>query len=102
MTSSARKSYGVMLKSSSLIGGASGIQLLLSMVRTRFVSVLIGPLGVGLVGNYGAIQGGVANVVRLGIQSSAVRDIAAAVGNKDEELIGRIVLTLRRVGWPFC
>jgi len=45
------------LKSSSLMGGAQGINLLLGMVRTKFAAVLIGPLGVGLLGNYMAIQG---------------------------------------------
>lgn len=94
-----RGSYADILKSSSLIGGAQGINLLLGMVRTKFVAVLIGPLGVGLVGTYQAIQGMVGMVAGLGIQSSAVRDVAEAAGRGDEAAIGRAVLTLRRVCW---
>ena len=99
MSDSSSSSYGQILKSSSLIGGAQGINLLLGMVRTKFAAVLIGPLGVGLAGNYGAIQGLVGTVAGLGIQSSGVRDVAEAVGRGDQEATGRTILTLRRICW---
>jgi O-antigen/teichoic acid export membrane protein len=92
-------SYNQILKSTSLIGGSAGVNLLLGMVRMKFAAVLIGPVGVGLVGTYQAIQGMVGTVAGLGIQQSAVRDIAAAVGRKDDEAVGRIVLSLRRICW---
>jgi PST family polysaccharide transporter len=50
-------SYGQILKSSALVGGAQIFNLLLGMVRTKFAATLIGPAGVGLIGNYSAIQG---------------------------------------------
>lgn len=92
-----KQSYGLILKSSSLIGGSQGISLLIGMVRTKFVAILIGPVGIGLIGTYQAIQGMVGTVSGLGIQSSAVRNVAVAVGNGDEETIGRTILTLRRI-----
>jgi PST family polysaccharide transporter len=92
-------SYTQILKSSSLIGGAQGINLLLGMVRVKFAAVLIGPVGVGLLGNYMAIQGLVGTVAGLGIQSSGVRDVAAAVGQDDPQAMGRTIITLRRVCW---
>lgn len=92
-------SYTQILKSSSLIGGAQGINLLLSMVRVKFTAVLIGPVGVGLAGNYGAIQGVVGAVAGLGIQASGVREIAAAVGKEDSQAIGRAIVILRRMCW---
>jgi PST family polysaccharide transporter len=97
MSESSKSSYDQILRSSSLIGGAQGINLLLGMVRVKFAAVLIGPPGVGLVANFAAIQGLVGNVAGLGIQSSAVRDVAEAVGRGDEETIGRTILTLRRI-----
>ena len=81
------------------MGGAQGINLLLGMVRTKFAAVLIGPLGVGLLGNYVAIQALVGTIAGLGIQSSAVRDVAEAVGKDDPQAIGRAIVTLRRVCW---
>lgn len=92
-------SYGQILKASSIIGGAHGINLVLSMVRVKFAAVLIGPVGVGLVGNYQAVQGFVGTIAGLGIQSSAVRDVSAAVAKQEQEQIGRTVLSLRRIAW---
>ncbi len=81
------------------MGSAAGVSLLLGMVRVKFAAVLIGATGVGLIASFAAVQGLVGNLASLGIQSSAVREIAAAVGKKDEQAIGRAVLTLRRICW---
>lgn len=96
---STEKSYAQILKASSIMGGAAGINLLLGMVRVKFAAVLIGATGVGLNASFGALQGLIGTVAGLGIQSSAVREIAAAVGKNDEQAIGRAVLTLRRLCW---
>lgn len=81
------------------MGGAAGINLLLGMVRVKFASVLIGTTGVGLISSFGALQGLIGTLAGLGIQSSAVREIAGAVGKGDEQAIGRAVLSLRRICW---
>lgn len=94
-----KASYGQILKASSIMGGAAGINMLLGMVRTKFAAVLIGTTGVGLLASFGAVQGLIGTLAGLGIQSSAVRDIAAAVAKNDEQAIGRAVLALRRICW---
>ncbi len=81
------------------MGGAAGINLLLGMIRVKFAAVLIGASGVGLNASFTAVQGLVGTVAGLGIQSSAVREIAAAMGKGDEPAIGRAMLTLRRICW---
>lgn len=81
------------------MGGAAGINMILGMVRVKFAAVLIGTTGVGLLASFTAIQGFIGTIAGMGIQSSAVRDVAAAVGKGDQEAIGRAVLTLRRVCW---
>lgn len=93
------KSYGQILKSSSIMGGTAGITVLLGMVRTKFAAVLIGTTGAGLLASFGAIQGLVGTLAGLGLGSSAVRDVAAAVAAGDHTAIGRTVLTLRRMCW---
>lgn len=92
-------SYSQILKSSSIMGGAAGINLLLGMVRVKFASVLIGTAGVGLMASLTSIQGLIGTLFGLGIQSSAVREVAAAVGKNDDDAVGRAVLTLRRICW---
>lgn len=95
----AEKSYAQILKASSIMGGAAGINLLLGMLRVKFAAVFIGTTGVGLISSFGALQGLVGTLAGLGIQSSAVREIAAAVGKGDEQAVGRAVLALRRICW---
>lgn len=96
---STEKPYAQILKASSIMGGAAGINLLLGMLRVKFAAVLIGTTGVGLNASFTAVQGLIGTLAGLGIQSSAVRDIAAAVGKGDQDAIGRAVLTLRRICW---
>jgi len=97
--SESKQSYSRIMKSSSLIGGAQGINILIGMVRIKFVAVLIGPLGVGLMGTYQALIGFIGTFAGLGLQGSAVRDVAEAVGSEDDERVGRTILTLRRMCW---
>lgn len=94
-----KTSYSHILKTSSIMGGAAGINLFLGLVRIKFTAVLIGTNGMGLLANYTAIQGVIGSLAGLGIQSSAVREIAAASGKEDHQAIGQAVLTLRRICW---
>ena len=99
MLPSTSESYAHILKASSIIGGAQGVNLLLGMVRVKFAAVLIGPMGVGLLGNLMVTQGLIATIAGLGIHASGVRDVAQAVEQADKETIGRTVLALRRISW---
>ncbi|MBU1365484.1 MAG: O-antigen translocase [Gammaproteobacteria bacterium] len=96
---SQESNYTQILKSSVIIGGAVGINLLLGAVRTKFAALLIGTAGVGLLTSFTTVQGLFSTLAGLGIQSSAVREIAASVAKGDEQAIGRTVLTLRRICW---
>ena len=69
------------------------------MARTKFVAVLLGPTGVGLVGLFESTVGVLGTIAGMGIAQSAVRQVAKAAGTDDQELIGRTVRVLRRVCW---
>lgn len=99
LMSEENKSFSRIFKSSSLIGGAQGINILIGMVRVKFVAVLIGPVGVGLVGTYRSAVSFIGMIAGLGLQSSAVRDVAEAVSSGDKERVGRTILTLQRMCW---
>lgn len=94
-----KKSYSRIVKSSSLIGGAQGVNMLIGMIRVKFVAILIGPIGIGLVATYQSLVQLIGTIAGLGLQSSAVRDIAQAVSRGEEEQTARIVLSLRRMCW---
>lgn len=92
-------SYGQILKSSSIIGGAQGLNTLISMIRTKAVAIFLGPAGVGLVGLYVATVGFIGIISGMGIGSSAVRDIAEADASCNDERVSRSVKALRRSCW---
>ncbi len=92
-------SYKGIIHSSSIIGGSAVIKILIGMVRTKFVAVLLGPSGVGLMGTYNSLVGIITIISGMGISSSGVRQVAEAVGSGNNEKIATSVFTLRRVVW---
>ena len=95
----AADSYSQILRSSSIIGGAQGLNYLIGMVRTKLVAVLLGPSGVGLVGLYVTAINLVGVFSGLGIGSSGVRDVAEAHASGDQKRVAHTVQTLRRASW---
>ena len=94
-----KQHYRGILKATSLIGGSSLVKMLIGMVRTKFVAVMLGPTGVGLMGVYSSIVGIVSTVSEMGISNSGIRQIAEANGTQDQERIARTVIALRRICW---
>jgi antigen flippase len=91
-----KPSYGQILKSSTLVGGSSALNTAIGILRTKALAVLLGPAGFGLFGLYGSIASLTQNVAGIGINSSGVRQIAAAVGSDDTQRIAQTTIVLRR------
>ena len=92
-------SYSQVLRASSIIGGANGINYVVGLIRVKIVAVLLGPSGVGLIGLFQSLLGVLGKSSGLGINSSGVREVASAAGAGDPERIARTVKTLRRACW---
>jgi enterobacterial common antigen flippase len=92
-------SYSGILKSSAIVGGAQGVDLLIRMVRTKVIAMLLGPSGVGLIGIYQSLIELAGKLCGLGIRSSAVRQVAEANGSGDLERLGHTVKVLRCTCW---
>src|ERR1700674_3077933 len=82
-----QQSYGQILKSSALVGGSSVLNIGIGIVRTKAMAMLLGPGGFGLFGLYGSIANLTQTVAGMGINSSGVRQIAAAVGSGEKTRI---------------
>ncbi|EIL95666.1 O-antigen translocase [Rhodanobacter sp. 115] len=76
-------SYRQILRSSSIIGGASVINILISLLRTKAAALLLGPAGVGLIGLFQNLVLTASAVASLGFGSVGTRQIAEAVGQED-------------------
>lgn len=80
-------SYSRILKTSSIIGGASAINILISLVRTKVLAVLLGPAGLGLVGLYTGLMSTAATVATMGLGTVGTRQIAEAVAKEDSHAL---------------
>jgi len=92
-----KENYSRIIKSSSLIGGAQGVSILIGLMRVKFAALLIGASGIGLISAYQSVLQLLGSVFGLGLRSSSVREISLAVANDDVEQISRTVVTLRRM-----
>jgi enterobacterial common antigen flippase len=90
------ETYSQILKSSALVGGSSAVNIAVGIVRTKAMALLLGPAGYGLFGLYGSIANLAQIFADMGVNSSGVRQIAAAVGSGNNERIGLTTIVLRR------
>lgn len=74
-------SYGHVLKYTWLFGGVQGLNLLISIARTKAVALFLGPAGLGLINIYNNILGLLAQCTNLGVPFSAVKDVADKKAN---------------------
>ena len=101
MTDQPKSSYGQILKSSSIIGGSQVIKIAISIVQVKFLSVLLGPTGIGVAGLYQATIGIVGTICGMGIGSSGVREVSKAAASGDQLKVARTIATIRRVAVVF-
>ncbi|MGR5116740.1 O-antigen translocase [Photobacterium damselae] len=72
------------LKSSSIIGGASVITIVISLIKVKVLAVLLGPTGVGLMGMLLSLLGLASTVFSLGLGTIGVREVAINRDNPEK------------------
>ena len=92
-------SYRKIFKATSLFGGVQVYQILIGIIRSKFVAVLLGPAGMGIQGLYQSAIQMVQSFSSLGLSSSAVRDVSEANGSGDAHRIGLTVAVVKRLVW---
>lgn len=91
------ESYSHVLKYTGVFGGVQGLNVLMSLVRNKFVAVLLGPGGMGLVSLFNTTINLIYQATHLGISLSAVRHISEFYDNEDEAQTTHFVKVIR--GW---
>jgi O-antigen/teichoic acid export membrane protein len=92
-------SYRQIMKATSIFGGVQVFTIIISIIRSKFVAVLLGPAGMGIMGLLSSTISIINSLTNFGLGTSAVKDIAAAVGTNDEKRIGLIITVVRRLVW---
>ena len=99
MSDSNQSSYRSIFKATSLFGSVQFFQILIQIVKSKFIAILLGPAGVGIIGLYQSGMQLVQNITNMGLASSAVRDVSEAFGLKDYSRINQVITTIRRLVW---
>jgi O-antigen/teichoic acid export membrane protein len=76
-------SHRQILRSSSIIGSSSLINIIVGLARIKVAAMLMGPAGVGIIGLLQNLMAIAATIAGLGFRSIGARQIAEATGKKD-------------------
>jgi O-antigen/teichoic acid export membrane protein len=91
------KSYSHVLKYTGVFGGVQGLNVLIGLVRNKFVALLLGPGGMGLVSLFNTTVQLISQSTNLGIAVSAVRRLSENVEAGHQEQVAHDVKVVR--GW---
>jgi O-antigen/teichoic acid export membrane protein len=80
-------SYRRILKSTSIIGGASFSNIAIGLVRSKVVAILLGPAGMGIVSLYNSLINTATSLSTLGLGTVGTRQIAEAASTDDVQML---------------
>ena len=92
-------SYKSIFKANALFGGVQLYQILIRVVRSKFIAVLLGPAGVGILGLYTSATRLISQISAMGLSQSAVRDVSEAFGTGDIQSVSRTIKIVNRLMW---
>lgn len=85
------------LKSTTIIGGSSILNVIFRIVQVKAAAVLLGPAGVGIISLFSSATALASTIAAMGLPTSGVRQIAESAASGDETRIARTVVAFRRV-----
>lgn len=88
-------SYKSILKGTSIFGGVQIFNIVINLIRGKFVAVILGPEGMGIASLFTSSSATIQRFASLGLNQAIVRETAAADGNDDRNRI--ISTTLRLI-----
>ncbi len=92
-------SYKQIFKATSIFGGVQVFNILIAIVRSKFVAILLGPAGIGAVALFTSTIGFISSLTNFGLSTSAVKNIAASANYSDKAKLGKTVAVFRRLVW---
>lgn len=90
-----QNSYSHILKYISLFGGVQGLNVLAGLVRNKFVALLLGPSGMGLIALFSSTIKLIGDSTNLGLSVSAIREISVAYDHDDRDVLSHRINVFR-------
>lgn len=97
MSNNEQESYSQILKSTSLFGGVQVFNILISIVRSKFVAILIGPVGMGIYGLLTSTSAFLSALTSFGLGTSAVKNVSNVSSFGNETQISKVIVIIRRL-----
>jgi len=94
-----QSSYRQIMKATSIFGGVQVFNIIIRIIRSKFVAILLGPTGMGITGLLNSTITLMSSLTNFGLGISSVKDIAEAYASEDNIRIARIVTVLKRLAW---
>lgn len=87
------------MKATSIYGGVQVSQIIVQIVKSKFIAILLGPGGMGIVGLLTSTIGFISGLTNFGLGISAVKNVAAADASGDSERVAIVKTVLQRWVW---
>lgn len=94
-----KTSYRQILKSTSLFGGVQILNILLSVIKTKVITVLIGASGFGVLGLFSSAIRVIVDFTKIGLDTSAVKEISEYNSKEDKRDVSEFIVVLNKVIW---
>jgi len=94
-----KNSYRQVIKATTLFGGVQVLNIIIAIIRSKFLAIFIGPIGMGISGLLYTTLNLVNGVTNFGLGRSSVKDISFAYNNSDNNSIERTITILKRLVW---
>ncbi|MCH5227777.1 MAG: oligosaccharide flippase family protein [Muribaculaceae bacterium] len=78
-------SYRNIIKSSSFFGGVQIFNIIISLIRGKFVAIILGPEGMGISALFNSASSTLQRFSSLGLNQSIIRDVANASSTTEEK-----------------
>ena len=92
-------SYKQIVKATSVFGGVQFLIIVVAIIRLKFVAILIGPAGIGIVGLFTTTLGLIAGLTNFGLKTSSVKNIAEANASGDYKKVAFTINVFRKLVW---
>ena len=88
-------SYRHILKYTGIFGSIQGLNILMALIRSKFVAILLGPDGMGLISLFNSTAKLITDSTSFGIPMSAVKNISEAFSKNDETEVKKNIRVVR-------
>jgi len=94
-----KKSYIQIMKSTSLFGGVQVFNTLISVIRSKAIAIIIGPVGFGVIGLLNSTLRIIGDFTKIGLDTSAVKEISEKNSDKNSSKVTEIIFVLEKLIW---